>query len=176
MLSHAFEDAPLVGQEFTPTQALLFTCGMFFPIAAYFYANSEWGMARAVQSREWPVASGIITANAISQKYFLPWGTAYKLEISYRYDVAGLEYTADRVTFGAPRSFDQGFIGRLAEQYRVGGEVNVHYDPSEPAVAVIDTSNETARNYARADKLRAQVFSLLPAVVWVVVGFRSMLH
>src|ERR1044071_8413954 len=68
MLSHAFEDAPLVGQEFTPTQALLFTCGMFFPIAAYFYANSEWGMARAVQSREWPVASGIITANAISVK------------------------------------------------------------------------------------------------------------
>jgi Protein of unknown function (DUF3592) len=170
-----FDGVPLVGQDLTPLQAFLLSCGMFHPVAAYFYTSAQWNIARAQGSRTWPAVRGFVKSSQVVERYNSRWGTTYKLDIDYRYKVGEREFSGDRVEFGNPRVSDQDFINRLAGKYRTNAEVMVHYDPADPTIAVLETSEESALAYASGNRWRAYFFLFLPVLFWLVMVLHPLL-
>jgi hypothetical protein len=60
-------------------------------------------------------------------------------EISYTYQVAGLDYTSKRLTFAGVKSFSKRENAeKAASLYPVGAQLPVYYDPKNPKEAVLD--------------------------------------
>jgi Protein of unknown function (DUF3592) len=173
IMLHIFDGMPLVGEDFTAFQAFVFSGGMFWPVAACFYANSECGLANTRLSRGWPTTPGTVLSSEIFKKHLFRWGTFYRLDVTYEYAVSGVPYVGDRVSFGSQRVLDEDFITSLAEKYRERAGVMVHFDPDDPATSVLEVSSESAAAYAIHDRQRAGVFALLPIVFFGGVGLRA---
>lgn len=102
--------------------------------------------AMAEQAAKWPVAAGRIDASGLQAiktrdrfEGYRPWRTVFKSRIVYSYGVAGQRYSADRVAFGATVTASlPGLVGGQAARYVEGGKVDVHYDPANPASAVLE--------------------------------------
>jgi hypothetical protein len=52
------------------------------------------------------------------------------------------------VQIGPARVTAEELVERLADRYPVGAQVTVHYDPADPSDAVLETSDEMARQNA----------------------------
>ena len=97
----------------------------------------------AEQAAKWPIAAGRIESSGLqalrSHSAYRRWRTVFKSRIVYSYDVAGQRYSADRVTFGATVTASlPGLVSGQARQYVEGSKVDVHYDPANPASAVLE--------------------------------------
>jgi hypothetical protein len=100
----------------------------------------------AEQAAKWPVAAGRIEASGLQAirtrerfEGYRPWRTVFKSRIVYSYGVAGQRYSADRVAFGATVTASlPGLVGGPARRYVEGSKVDVHYDPANPASAVLE--------------------------------------
>ncbi|WP_246675144.1 DUF3592 domain-containing protein [Mesorhizobium sp. B2-3-4] len=99
--------------------------------------------ALARQAAKWPVTSGRIDASGLEtvriDSAYQRRRSVFRSRIVYSYEVAGRHYTSARVTFGANvmaslPGLVSGQIGRYAE----GSKVDVHYDPANPASAVLE--------------------------------------
>lgn len=92
-------------------------------------------LPNALASSKWPTADGKVT----SSKVFLnPESTRYyHPEISYQYTVNDLPYTADKLSYHGG-SFSKGEAQLKADEYSVGKEVLVYYNPSDPHQAVLE--------------------------------------
>jgi hypothetical protein len=64
--------------------------------------------------------------------------------LRYRYRVDGLAYHSDTVVFGALPGFGWSTNWYL-DRYPVGARIEVHYDPGQPEISVLDTSGAGAR-------------------------------
>jgi hypothetical protein len=67
----------------------------------------------------------------------------YRPIIAYQYQVNGKSYQCDHLAFGKQTSAQPDERGRLkakekAQQYLVGRSVDVHYNPANPADAVLE--------------------------------------
>jgi hypothetical protein len=102
----------------------------------------------AEQAAKWPTVAGRIDASGL-QKFetrdgsegggYRPWRTVFKSRIIYSYSVAGQRYSADRVAFGASLTASlPSLVGGQSQRYFQGGKVDVHYDPGNPAAAVLE--------------------------------------
>ena len=66
-------------------------------------------------------------------------GPTYRAEIGYRYNVGEREFVGSRARFG-----DRIYLSwskpalRLVRKYRVGTEVDVHFNPNDPSEAVLE--------------------------------------
>ncbi len=89
------------------------------------------------RSRNWPVAPGIITESSVQSNYSLTGRRerSRSVRITYRYPANGKTYNNDVVSYGKG-FFDNEYtqVGR----YPQGSRVDVHYDPGNPARAVLD--------------------------------------
>ena len=97
----------------------------------------------AEQAAKWPVAAGRIESSGLQalRNYsgYQRWRTVFKSRIVYSYGVAGQRYTADRVTFGATVTASlPGLVRGQARSYAERSNVDVHYDPANPASAVLE--------------------------------------
>jgi len=97
----------------------------------------------ARRAKKWPVATGRIDASGLealrAHGIYRSWRTVFRSRIVYSYSVAGQNYTADRVTFGAGVTASlPGLVSGQARRYAEGSEVDVHYDPANPASAVLE--------------------------------------
>ena len=60
-------------------------------------------------------------------------------EISYTYQVSGMEYSSNRLTFGGKKSFSKrDYAEKVTSLYPVGSQLPVYYDPKNPKEAVVD--------------------------------------
>jgi Protein of unknown function (DUF3592) len=102
----------------------------------------------AAQAAKWPVAAGRVDSSGL-QKFqirdrfegsgYRPWRTVFKSRIVYSYGVAGQHYSADRVAFGATLTASlPSLVGGQSKRYLEGSKVDVHYDPANPAAAVLE--------------------------------------
>ena len=89
----------------------------------------------SLRSRSWPVVNGVITESHITYS-----GTGSKRRssgshVTYRYGVNGKFYNGNIVSY-APDILESatGTVNR----YPQGADVQVHYDPRDPATAVLD--------------------------------------
>ena len=99
-----------------------------------------FGLYMAVQgerSRNWPTAPGIITASEMQSNYSLTGRRrrSRSARIAYRYPVNGKFYTNDVISYGKGLFDNEYTTVRL---YAQGSRVDVHYDPGNPARAVLD--------------------------------------
>jgi hypothetical protein len=100
----------------------------------------------AEQAARWPVAAGRIDASGLQaiRAYertggYRPRRTLFRSRVIYSYGVAGQRYSADRVAFGASVTASlPGLVGGQARRYVEGSKVDVHYDPANPASAVLE--------------------------------------
>lgn len=97
----------------------------------------------AEQAAKWPVTAGRIDSSGLqalrNHSGYRRWRTVFKSRIVYSYGVAGQRYSADRVTFGATVTATlPGLVSGQARGYVEGSKVDVHYDPANPASAVLE--------------------------------------
>jgi Protein of unknown function (DUF3592) len=99
---------------------------------------------RGTGTEAWPAVSGVVIDCAITadreagRQRFRP-------VVRYRYEVDGQRYEGNRIQW----AMDQGFrkytrARRLLDRYRAGSTINVHYDPSRPGTAVLQTGGSNA--------------------------------
>nr|WP_258123866.1 DUF3592 domain-containing protein [Mesorhizobium onobrychidis] len=102
----------------------------------------------AEQAARWPVTTGRIDASGL-QKFqirdrlkgggYRPWRTVFKSRVVYSYSVAGQRYAADRVAFGSNLTASlPSLVSGQSQRYLQGDKVEVHYDPANPAAAVLE--------------------------------------
>lgn len=104
------------------------------------------GFAHRVLARraaKWPVTAGRIDSSGLEtvriDTGYRRWRPVFRSRIVYSYEVAGRRYTAARVTFGAyVMASIPALVSGQAERYAEGSKVDVHYDPANPASAVLE--------------------------------------
>jgi len=98
----------------------------------------------AEQAAKWPVTAGRIDTSGLQEfqtrnSGYRPWRTVFKSRIVYSYSVAGQRYSADRVAFGGKLTATlASLVGGQSKRYVEGSKVDVHYDPANPAAAVLE--------------------------------------
>lgn len=116
------------------------------------------GIALRRQVRDaqaWPTTDGAIERAAVDQFMSLErganqsesdsaismrWVRLFRPDVVYRYRVANVEYRGTRISPGGRvyATFDT-FARQRIRPYRQGDKVTVHYDPANPAMAVLET-------------------------------------
>jgi hypothetical protein len=89
------------------------------------------------RSRNWPIAPGIITESYVQSNDSLTGRRqrSRSARITYRYPVDGKAYNGDVISYG--KGFFDGEYMQVG-RYPQGSRVDVHYDPKNPARAVLD--------------------------------------
>ena len=93
-------------------------------------------------SGHWPVADGKVLTSTVAKKSHPTAGIFHVPRVRYSYAVAGQQYECDVICPG----IEQFGLGSelqahaKAEHYPVGKIVPVHYDPADPSVAVLETT------------------------------------
>ncbi|MET2828281.1 DUF3592 domain-containing protein [Mesorhizobium shangrilense] len=104
--------------------------------------------AIAEAAATWPTTQGSIASSGIEAFrirsafegfWRRPGRTVFKSRVRYAYSVAGQDYVSGRVAFGATAAASlPALIGGDSRRYAEGGKVDVHYDPANPALAVLE--------------------------------------
>ncbi len=118
-----------------------FLCAWFFGLlfAGAGVLISRWSLSaivRSRRSRQWPSVSGRVTSSEVS-KNSVPRGTTYWANMRYEYEVEGMLYLNDIISFGQNGDATLGMASALVAQYASGQEVKVFYDPKSPKVSCL---------------------------------------
>jgi hypothetical protein len=107
--------------------------------ATFYVLRSVWHVLTALESRSWPTTQGMVRDSALEEDSRSTINRAYRARVSYRFTVDGQEFAGDRAYFGDSVTTSWGGPARkIAERYRAGHAVTVHYDPSRPREAVLE--------------------------------------
>ena len=107
------------------------------------FAVSAFWLAKS--SVEWPAVSGKIVQSGFRE--VPPHGEdgwRYPLDIRYEYSIGNKAYSCGEISFSSPGIFDRNFVDsknkaeQLTRRYPKGREVEVHYKPDNPAMAVLE--------------------------------------
>ena len=93
---------------------------------------------KSIRAEHWPVTDGIVQTAAMNSNTDNHGHRTYSADVTYSYQVAGTNYTGDKVSTGEMSSsvaYAQGILDR----YPVGKTVIVHYSPDDPSDAVLET-------------------------------------
>ena len=92
----------------------------------------------------WLPASGVILSSRVethrSRDSKGRTRVSYRPVVNYQYQVMGQSFNGDQIGFGNG-SYGSAKADKLIAPYPQGAQVNVHYDPADPAKAVLETRN-----------------------------------
>jgi hypothetical protein len=120
---------------------VFFICMFFIGISGIIMAVREW--IHLGQVKLWPETKGTIiesktvgtTGNTTGSGY---QSTVYSPKILFEFIVDGKEYQSDKVTWGGEsRTNIKGVIEKKIEEYPVGKEINVHFNPQNPRDCIV---------------------------------------
>ncbi len=100
-----------------------------------FIGGALWLRNMSARASGWPAVEGEVTKSLLETEHLANTASA---SIAYRFTVDGHEYEASQFSF-AVQSAMLVHAKRLLVEYPVGRKVQVHYDPSNPSSAVIQT-------------------------------------
>ncbi len=100
-----------------------------------FDAMIAYGVARQLQASSYPTTGGVIVSSGVKEERDSD-GTSYRVDVRYKYWIDGREYRCTQYRYGDMGSSDRGAF-RVVEQLPPGAEVDVHYNPADPADAVL---------------------------------------
>jgi hypothetical protein len=90
----------------------------------------------SLRSRGWPVTSGVITDSHWRTPVAGGREEKVRADIRYRYTVGGQIYRGDVISYGEMLFASD--ADRL-QRYPQGATVEVHYDPQDPGLAVLES-------------------------------------
>lgn len=82
---------------------------------------------------EWNIVQGIITKSSVKLA-----GAAFIPDIEFQYSVLGVEYKGKSVTIPPDMIYDKQVAQGLLEEYPVGKQVDVFYNPNSHHVSVLE--------------------------------------
>jgi hypothetical protein len=95
-------------------------------------------MKKAEASEGWPTTTGVVTHSEVARDHDSD-GTMYRPDVEYEYTVDGQDYVGNTITVGAKVSTNvAGGAQKKVNEYPVGKEVKVHYDPDDPAESCLE--------------------------------------
>lgn len=94
-------------------------------------AASLW---RGTRARNWPTTAGRVIEIAVVKNL----RGSKSLQVRYEYEVGGIRYTADRLTFGLLATNSPNKVVVKARSLKSGDSVLVHYNPGQPAHAALE--------------------------------------
>lgn len=137
--------------------------GLVMTFAGLYYGSRMvLNAKKSSGSTGWPTVPCEIVSSSVKQGTDLNHETPIRTitpEIEYHYQVNGRWFMNDRITNG-PIMLMQGNAERLTHKYPAGSTGFAHYNPGDPADAVLESGNEPA----------ALTFSLAIAALFFVVG------
>jgi hypothetical protein len=89
-----------------------------------------------VRAQSYPTAAGVILSSRVHESSDSEGGSSYSAKIRYAYDVGGRRYECDRYRYGMMGSGRRG-AQAVAASYPAGRGIVVHYNPANPADAVL---------------------------------------
>lgn len=117
----------------------------FFGLGAVMLLAIQVSYSRdAKQAVAWPAASGRIVSSRVESHMESVGGRQgnrvrfYQAVVEYAYTVGSREYHSTRLSFGPKEETAQAPAEAKAARYPEGSAVTVHYDPENPASAVLD--------------------------------------
>ncbi len=136
----------MLGENFPIWFALL--CGGFFflvfgGLGVWLIVSSRKQRQQVAASQNWPTTVAQITLAEVRessqtdsegdiQRYYYP-------QVKYTYQVGGIMYQGDKLTFGAKRGYAS--LKKANEEiarYPLGTQVQVYYNPEKPQEAVLE--------------------------------------
>lgn len=91
------------------------------------------------------------------------WRTAYRPAVEYAYVVNGRELRGNQISYGMTVSAGRGYAEKVAAKFPIGGEIDVHYDPKEPATSALNAGGAGATWIVFA--MAVAVFALAAALL-----------
>jgi hypothetical protein len=132
--------APKKGSAFEMLLWMLIASGLIGSGIAFGWPGLA-DLRKAKESESWPTSPGVITrCDHVNKKKGS--GFVVRSDIAYSFSANGKEYTSDRLWFGP----SQDAYANLA-RYPKGSAVTVHYQPSDPSIAVLETGTRGADSY-----------------------------
>lgn len=127
-----------------PNQARRFSWFLWtmgFPSLAF----GIWGVGQGLAVRNWPRARAVIVRNGLTvRETERPRPNARgnrdefaSIDIQYRYSVNGRSYTGDQVESASLALQNSALSRKIHNDYPVGTETEVAYDPSNPEIAYL---------------------------------------
>lgn len=139
---------------------ILFTLG-FILVGGLFLFRAVKSRLQVKQARSWPSVKGKVTSSEVQEDRFRnPTGKAsiaFIPAVEYEYNVSGVSYTGERVTFGST-SYDYIISSKICEKFGAGSTPDVFYNPADPAESVL------------APKSTEGVRSMIPGIFLIVTG------
>lgn len=93
-------------------------------------------LMKSQQVEDWPKTWGTLLQRELVESSDSD-GTTYRVEVRYRYAVAGREYESDRIAFGYTGSSAHGTHVAIHRRLLDGDTVQVRYNPADPAEAAL---------------------------------------
>lgn len=124
-------------------------------------------LARVRASEGWPTSQGTILKSWIRESTTTDddgsTSSHYYPEVRYVYQVMGVEYQGDKLTFGPKSGGAQSKAARIVSNYPKGVNVTVYYDPAKPSNAVLE------RNVSKALLIYGVIFLLIGILFFVKI-------
>ncbi len=129
---------------------LLLFGGVFATVGfcvAFFVGRPILNKAKA--SVDWPTVQGTVDSSEVVRSRDSDGDTMYSAEVVYSYTVDGRKFTCDTVWFGGDfRSSSSSSHHKTVHRYPAGRQVNVHYKPDDPTVAVLEPGTKWSSYFA----------------------------
>ena len=123
--------------------------GAFFLLGAGLAVFGFVQRKKAKTTETWPAAGGSIVSSRLDQNTRTErrdghsyTSTSYTPIVEYTYEVGGKTYQGNKVFPGASMSYDHGTAQGIVNRYQPGAAVTVHYDPTDPTQAVLETKSK----------------------------------
>ena len=121
--------------------------GFAFPLGTYMLSWGIFDLKRARASMRWPVVQGRVLTRSVEEKRtFTRRGTqiSYVPKLSYEYEVSGQHYQSDVIQFGLKDVSTREEAEQILGSNVAGKPVQVHYDPEDPQLAVLQSASHWA--------------------------------
>ncbi|MCA9013896.1 MAG: DUF3592 domain-containing protein [Planctomycetaceae bacterium] len=95
---------------------------------------------RGKASKNWPTTKGVVLKSKVaSHRSSNSNSSTYSPDITYRYQVEEQDYECETVWFGSDVSTSNKSLAQdTVKKYPVKKQVDVYYDPQDPAIAVLE--------------------------------------
>ena len=117
-------------------------CAIFAGIGIFMLVKYFQDKKKSEESQAWSATSGQITESYVRESHSQDSDgittTSYYAEVRYLYQVMGVEYSGDKVSFGGKVGGSRGKANETTVQYPVGKNVTVYYDPNNHEDAVLE--------------------------------------
>src|SRR6187401_3251378 len=120
----------------SPAGKIIMVVGV--PLFIAFLHFEAIAVAHTVQSRSWPVVSGVVS-DARTKQVSNGHGSQSSARITFNYTVDGTSYHSTKVQFGIFHgSLTPGHASRLLRRYPTGAAVQVAYSKGDPAISCLE--------------------------------------